>query len=242
MPEDIRGNATLSKFSDVNNLAKSYIELQGVVGKKGVFPPDQNASAEQRKEFYKSLGQPELDKFEVKAPEGKKFNEKILADFKKVAHDSGLLPSQAQPLMDWWLQHEAGAQKTTTEAAALKTKGEHDNLKKEWGDGYDKQIALARLAVKDVAGDDLGKLLESPKYADDINVVKFLAKVGALLGEDKLRGEGGGKFGQTPTEVQADIDKIMGDKNHAYFHRNNAGHDAAVKQMEALFKKRYGNK
>lgn len=240
LPEEIRGNATLSKFSDVNNLAKSYIEMQSLVGKKGVFPPDEKATPEQLRDFYKSIGQPDLEKFEIKAPEGKKFNEKIIGDFKKIAHESGLLPRQAQPLIDWWIQHEAGTQKANSESAAAKTKEEHAALAKEWGDGFDKQIALARLARKDVVGEELGKILDNPKYADDVHVVKLLAKVGALLGEDKLRGDGGGKFGQTPQEIDNEISKVMGDKKHPYFDKSHPAHAAALQQMESLYKKRYG--
>lgn len=240
LPEDIRGNATLTKFSDVNNLAKSYIEMQGLVGKKGVFPPDEKATPEQLKDFYRSIGQPDLEKFEIKAPEGKKFNEKILADFKKVAHDSGLLPRQAQPLMDWWLTHEEGVKASTTRATADKVIADQAALKKEWGDGFDKQIALAKLAAKDVGGEEIQKYLETSRLGDDVQVIKLLAKVGALLKEDKLRGDGGGKFGQTPDEIDAEIAKVTGDKKHAYYDKTHPAHGAALKQMENLYKKRYG--
>lgn len=240
LPEDIRGNATLTKFTDVNSLAKSYIDIQGLIGKKGVFPPGEKATKEQLTEFYKNIGQPELEKFEIKAPEGKKFNTQVVDAFKKVAHEGGLLPRQAQSVLDWYLAHEEGAQKSSALASVEKMKTDHEALKKEWGEGYDKQIALANMAVKEVGGEEAQKYLNSSKLANDVQLVKLLAKMGARLGEDKLRGDGGGKFGSTPSEIQAEIDKVRADLKHAYYDRSHPGHARAVKDMEALYQKLHG--
>lgn len=238
LPDDIKGNATLNKFNDIPSLAKSYIEMQGIIGKKGVFPPGDKATPEQWQSFFKSMGQPDLDKFEIKAPEGKKLVPEMADGFKKLAHENGLMPQQAQKLLDWYIGQEDAAQGARSTAAKTKAAEMQEGLKKEWGDGYDKQVALAKLAVKDVGGEDFAKYLESSGLGNDTQVIRLMSKVGALLGEDKLRGDGGGgSFGQTPAEIQGEIDKIRGQKDHPYFDSRHAGHQSAVKQMEGLYRK-----
>lgn len=241
LPEDIRGDVNITKFSDVGTLAKSYVELQKVVGKKGIFPPGDKATPEQWKDFYKAAGQPEYEKFEVKIPEGKKADSTAVEAFRKLAHDNGLMPKQAQGVMEWLFQQEEASSGAKMKAVETQAAEQLGGLKKEWGDGYDKQIALARMAVKDVGGEDFQKHLDSTGLGNDVQVIRMMAKVGALLGEDKLRGDGaGGKFGQTPAEIQGEIDKVMGDTKNPYFDRNHAGHAAAVKHMEGLYKKLHG--
>lgn len=238
MPEDLRGNATLSKYSDLNTLAKAHIELQGFVGKKGVFPPGEKHTPEQWKEFAKSIGQPEFDKFEIKTPEGKTVNAKVVEGYKKLAHDAGLMPHQAQGLLDWYIGQE-GAQIEERKVAALtEQKTQHENLRKEWGQGYDKEIAKAKLAVKELGGEEFQKYLDSSGLSADATLVRFLAKAGGLMGEDKLRGEGGGgNFGQTPAEIQSDINRVLGDKKGPYWDRSHPGHKQAIAEQEARYKR-----
>lgn len=238
LPEDLKSNVGLTKFNDVGALAKSYLEVQSYVGKKGVFPPGEKATPEQWKEFAKAIGQPELEKFDIKAPEGKKVNPQIAEGFKKLAHESGLLPHQAQGIMNWFLGQEEASLESRKAAFQSEQKVLVENLKKDWGQGFDKQIAYAKLAAKELGGDDLLAHLEKTGLGNDAHLVRLLAKAGALMGEDKLRGaNSGSKFGQTPDEIQGEITRVMGDAKHPYFDRSHPGHAQAVREMEERYKK-----
>lgn len=240
LPEDIRGNPTLSKYADINGLAKAHVELQGLVGKKGVIVPGDKSSPEQWKDFFKQIGQPEIDKFELKAPDGKKVADTTIDGFKKFAHEAGLLPKQAQGLLEWYLgvEESSGQQKLKTLQTESQTKLE--GLKKEWGDGYDKQVKLALLGVREVGGEEFQKYLQDTGLGNDVQIIRMMAKVGAILGEDKIRGDGaGGNFGQTPAELQGEIDKLRA--NPAYTDSRHASHASVNKQMEELYKKLHGN-
>lgn len=237
LPEDIRGDATLGKYGDLPALARAHIALQGVVGKKGVFPPSQESPPEAWKSFWKDIGQPELDKFEVKLPEGTKISNKEAVDlFKKQAHELGLLPQQAQGVMNWLVEQESQGLKTRAEAGKAKLEEEHGALKREWGDGYDKQIAFAKQAVKEFGGEETLKYLNESGIGADVRIVKLLAKAGALLGEDKIRGEAGSAgFGNTPAEMQAELQKIM--SHPGYVDSRHGEHKILTSRAEALFRK-----
>lgn len=234
----MRANPTLSKYSDINSLAKAHVELQGFVGKKGIFPPGEKATPEQWKEFYKQAGQPDFEKFELKAPEGKKVNQPVVEGFKKLAHESGLMPHQAQGLMDWFIGHEEAAAGAKAKQEETERTQQIEGLKREWGAGFDKEVSGARMFAKEIGGDDFLAHLEKSGLGNDVQIVKMLAKASKLLGEDKLRGEDSGRMGgQTPAEIQSEINKVMGNPKHPYFDRAHPNHKNAIAEMESLYKK-----
>src|SRR6185503_11646998 len=73
LPEDIRGNPTLSKYSDITNLAKAHIAAQEMIGKKGIIKPAPNSSPEEWRAFREALGVPSADKYDVPQPKGFEF-------------------------------------------------------------------------------------------------------------------------------------------------------------------------
>lgn len=235
LADDLKTNASLSHFTDVNALAKSYLDTKAHVGKKGVIVPGEKATDEEMTAFFKSIGQPEMDKFEVKFADGA--NPEFTKAFKEMAHKSGLLPKQAQGLIDWYSKHETdliAARKTQADTAV---KAGIDGLKKEWGQGYEKEVANAKMAMKELGGDELADYLAKSGLGNDPQIIKALAKAATFMGEDKLRGDGGGRMGGlTPAEIEKEIGNIMGNPKHPYFDAAHPGHKNAVRELEELFK------
>lgn len=240
LPDDLKSDESLAQFTDIAALAKSYVHTKKTVGKKGVILPGEKASDEEWNTFYDSLGRPSVDKYEVKEPEGKKVKPEFIDEFKQMAHKAGVLPKQAQALMDFYIGFEEKVVGEAQRQQKIAMEQGLSDLKKEWGDGFDKQIALAKLGVKESGMPEVTDFLEKTGLGDHPVMIKLMAKMGSLFGEDKIRGEGGGKFGQTPAELQNEIDKVLSDPKHPYFDRSHAGHTYAVKQMESLFKKLHG--
>lgn len=242
LPEDIRENPTLKNFSDVANLAKSYIHAQSAIGKKGVIVPGEKASDEDWQNFYKSVGVPELDKYEVKLPQDRNANPETIAKFKEAAHKAGLLPKQAQEMLGWYSEYEANAVKAHQEATQANLTKELDGLKKEWGEGYDKQIALARMAVREVGGNDFVEYMNKSGMGNDPQLIRFMAKMGKALGEDKLRGDTSGRMGgMTPEEINDEINRITLDPGSPYHDSGHMMHKTTVDKVAALYKKLYGD-
>lgn len=239
LPEELKAHGSLQNFTDVASLAKSYVHAQQAIGKKGVIPPNEKSSDEEWSQFYKSIGQPELDKFELKTPEGKQVNPEVISQFKELSHKSGLLPKQAQSVMEWYIKHEENMMGQQLVAKETKVKEGLTNLKKEWGDGYEKQIAMAELPLKEFADDETVKHFTESGLTKDATFIKFMNKVSSLMGEDKLRGQGGGKFGKTPDELKSDIDQII--SQPGYFDRTHPTHASLVRQMEVAQRALHGD-
>lgn len=62
LPEDLKGNKSLSKFTDMSGLAKSYLELEKNKD-KGLMLPNEDASDEEWDKIYQKLGMPEDRKY-----------------------------------------------------------------------------------------------------------------------------------------------------------------------------------
>ncbi len=238
LPEDIKNDPSLLPFSDIGNLAKSYISTKQMVGKKGAIVPDwAKSTPEEQQAFFKSIGVPDADKYDVAPPKDVKVNPEIVKQFKDAALKNGLLPKQANEILGWYTKLESDAVGKAGDARETQRKEQMEGLKKEWGDGFQKNIASARLAVKEIGGDDFIKYLDESGIGNDINVIKFAAKAAKLLGEDRLREGGVTSEGISPHDIKAQMSEIMarGDEN-GYFDAKHPMHKITLAKMESLGK------
>ena len=58
LPDDIKGNTSLEKFSDVSTLAKSYINAESMIGKDKMVVPGVNTTEDEWNDIYTKLGRP----------------------------------------------------------------------------------------------------------------------------------------------------------------------------------------
>lgn len=240
LPEDIRSHAAISSFQDVPSLVKSYIHAQGMVGKKGVIVPGEKATAEDWNRYYKEIGVPEVDKYEVAAPKEYSIPPETLGKFKEVAVKNGLLPKQANELLGWYSQFEAQTLKEHTEGVAKESAEQLAGLKKEWGDGYDKNLQSAQFAAKEMGGDTFVKYLNDTGLGNDVNLIRIFAKVAPLLGEDKLREGGVSSEGMTPHEIHAKIADIRA--NPLFTDTSDPRRPALMREFESLNKRLTGGR
>lgn len=236
LPDDLKGNETIKHFKTVPDLVKSYIHAQSMIGKKGVVVPTDKDGDDAWEGFYKAIGRPDLEKYELKAPEG--MDEAEIKAFKEEMYQHGILPRQAQKILEKRHSDTVARQKQMNEEIARYTQEGIERLKTEWGEGFERHVNLAKMGVKEVGGEEMQKYLVELGLDNDAKFVKMFAKVGKILGEDKLRGEGGGQFGMTPEEISREHEKLstqlvstpMSDPNYK----------TLAAQVEKLAKMRWG--
>lgn len=220
-------------------ILKSYVNAQKMIGKDKVVLPGKNATDEDWNTFYNKIGRPEVDKYEVKLKEGQEVDQGFLKKYKEVAHKSGLLPKQAEGLFHWYHEEVEGAQKAVLEQHKQKIEAEQFNLKKEWGVGYDKEVDLAKRALRQFASEEeIAELKESGLTAN-VKFVKLLNKIGKGLKEDSFKHESAGNFGVTKEEASRKISEMYSDKSGPYMNKQHPGHQLALQEMlklnEALY-------
>lgn len=234
LPEDIRGHASITAFKDVESLTKSFIHTKSLVGQKGVIVPGEKATSEAWSAFYKDIGVPDAEKYEIVGP--KDF--KVDPTFKAECQKNGLLPRQAQELLNWNIKREQGleaAKKTETKALVDKNMA---TLKSEWGDAFEREMGGARLAVKELGGDALLEHLNKTGMGNDIALIKVFAKAAKLLGEDKLREGGVARGGDTVDELKHQLEEARG--NLMSLEKNDPRRQSALNKFEGIAKRLTG--
>lgn len=232
LPEDLRGNETLSKFKDVGALGNSYLELQKMVGSRVKVPGD-DATDDDLNNFYNQIGRPDQpDKYDLKMPDAE-YNQSKVQAFLEQAHASGLTNKQAQAAIDFYHSMEVDSH-VNAEASMQQAKLDAETaLKKEWGPSeYAKNLAVSRRAFNRFADDDLKKFVNETGVTNNVAMIKFLHRIGSAFSEPALAGSGKDTGSVDPDSAKLEINAMMNDKQHKY---NEALFDNThPKHMEAL--------
>lgn len=244
LPEDIRANPSISAFQDVPSLTKAFIHAQSLVGKKGAIVPGEKATEEEWQSFYKAIGVPDSEKYDVPAPKDYKMPDEMSKAFKEVALKNGLLPKQAAGLLDWYAKLETTQVSSKQAAEAESAKQGLAKLKESWGEAYDRELAGAKLAVKELGGDELVKYLNQTGLGNNPTLIQTFAKAAKLMGEDKLREGGvGSDEASTRAEIMDQMNEIRAQgMQNGYYDSKHPAHAMIVQKMESLGKRLTGGR
>jgi hypothetical protein len=235
LAEEFKNHAAIKNFTDLNQLVKSYVSAQSMVGADKIPVPSKHATEDDWKQVFHKLGLPEKpEEYAVEVPKDTPIDQDFLKAFKEEAHKVGVLPQQAQKILQWYDQNVRAQVGAQAQAQEGKVQEVLDGLKKEWGAGFEKELGKARAAVRELGGESLQQHLTQTGLGNDPVLIRFMAKVGSMLGEDKILGAGEGKFGKTPQEAVKEINTIMGNPQHPYWNKDHPAHQESVAEMMAL--------
>lgn len=239
LPDDLKNNEMLKQFSDVGNLAKSYVHAQQLVGKKGVIVPGEKASEQEWNDFYQGIGVPkEEEKYGVQAPAKEDMDPEFFSAMKKEAMKNGLLPRQADALVKFMIGKRKETEKLLHDHNTKEATETLSSLKNEWGEGFEKNLVLTKNAVKQLGGEDFSKFIKESGIGDNLQFIKFMHKVGQLMGEDRLLGEDRQRFGLSNEELDREINELMA--NPAYTDNKHGDFVKINNKVQDLFKRRWG--
>lgn len=229
-------------WKDVESVVKSAFHLEKMVG----VPPDQILrmpkpdDAEGMRGVLQRLGLPSDAKdYEVDFPEGAD------ADYQKFVketfHKAGLTTSQAKALAKEFADYTTNSVERETEFLRAQTAQEDADLRREWGNGYDRQLRLAQTAAGQLGleKDALEAIEAQLGYA---KTLKTFADLGAKLGEDTFvanETQRSGFHGQmTPAEAKSAIMALENDpeSQKALFDRSHPHHKMIVEKRSQLFR------
>lgn len=260
LSDDLKGDASLSVFEDVNGLAKAFVDIKSYQG-ASVHIPGEDAGedavkefndkliekvpgvmirpnmdeAEQSRDFYRSAGMPEkpegYDAPKIEGlPDGMKADDSRLEFLRGVGHKAGLSKNQFSVVMKAVVEADITAAATNKQTQA----DEMTALNKEWGAAADDYKKLAR-GIAEKTGAPEGMLKAFDNNALPADLVKWLhglsVSIGSGEGNAHNNTERGGINGRmSPAEAKEKIDEIYANKGHA-FHK---GDKDAMKQMLEL--------
>tara|TARA_R110002020_G_scaffold132738_1_gene296304 strand:+ start:742 stop:1629 length:888 start_codon:yes stop_codon:yes gene_type:complete len=235
--EEFRNDPNISKFTEIDALAKSYINATRMIGSDKVIIPNNNSTDDQWNEVYDKLGRPESsDKYKLDfKSEVTPIDENAIKAFADVAHKTGLNEKQAQSILDFYKQNsENTAQqlKIDTETAQAKSQ---QLLRQEWGKQYDENInKAAAIAKANMPSDVLDmQLKDGTRLGDHPDVIKGFSKIAGLLSEDKVITTESESVDQG-RDLEGEISKIINDRSGPYWNKGHPDHDKLVQQVYTM--------
>ena len=237
IPEDLRNDPNISKFTELEALAKSYINATRMIGQDKVAVPNNNSTDDEWNEVYNKLGRPESPdkyKLEVKS-DVVPLDDGAIKSFAENAHKLGLNNKQAQGILEFYKESMEGSiqqSRVDTETAQANTEAQ---LRKEWGRAFDDNIKRAGAVAKANMNPQIldMELKDGTRLGDHPEVIKGFANIANLLSEDKLVGTESENVSQG-VDYQSEISKIVNDRSGPYWNKSHPDHDKVVQQVFTL--------
>lgn len=233
-----------AKFKTFDGFAKSYVNLEKMLGAQGkVAVPSEHSSPEEWEAFFQKVGRPHKpEEYQLKVDDKLKaagIDEKVLGEYQAVAHKLGLTQKQMAELTAFHFGKVGASLESAQQQVLQQKEAAIGELKKEWGANYDANLQAAERGAAIVG---IGKEVfqADPALANNPHFIKAMAKVAEMTKEAPgagLRNQGGGIGINSPEAAKAEIAKIRGDKAHPYNNANArpADRQAAIEAVQKLY-------
>ena len=235
IPEEYKGEKSLSNFKDMNDFVKSYLSAQKIVGADKIPVPNKFATEDDWKAVFTKLGAPENpDDYKYNFKEGE-VDQELLSTFNQQAHKLGLLPQQAESLIKFYNDMNEGSSIQAEEKAAETRLHTENELKKEFGPQYVKRLDQAKkLAISSLGNEFLENTLlaDGSRLGDNLNVVKAFSNLAEKLSEDEVI-KGDSSSYMTANEIEKEINSLT-EEGSPYWTKTHPNHQKAVQEVFKL--------
>ena len=235
LPDDLKTEKALESIQDIPGLAKSYIHAQKMIGSDKIPVPNKYATDEDWQAVYNKLGRPETpDAYEFNLKDNSNIDENALKGFKDIAHKNGLLPKQAEAIMNFYNDMTQNYIQDLNSKSEQGRMNAEQSLKKEWGAAFDNKVKQANVVANKYLNENFAHLTlsDGTKIGDHPEFIKAFANIANDLGEDKLVSAQGPQY-MTPAELDKQIAQLQ-QPGSAYWNKNHPGHALAVQEVQDL--------
>ena len=235
--EEFRNDPSIEKFTEIDSLAKSYINATKMIGQDKIIIPTNNSTEDQWNEVYSKLGRPEsADKYALDAKsETVQMDEGAIKSFAEQSHKLGLNNKQAQGILEYYKNNmEGSAQQSRIDTETAQTQAEQQ-LRQEWGRDFEGKVKQAgALAKANIDPEVLDMTLSNgTRLGDHPDIIKGFAKIAGMMSEDKILSTESENV-NTSKDIESEISTIMNDKNGPYWNNKHPDHDKMVQQVYTL--------
>lgn len=243
--EEFRNDPNISKFTEIDALAKSYINATRMIGQDKMVVPNKNFTEDQWEEAYIKMGRPEsAEKYSLDVKSDiVSLDEQAIRSFQEQSFKLGLNNEQAKGVLDFYKNNmEAQTQQAKVDAETTQAQAQNI-LRQEWGRDYDSNIAKAKsLATANLSPEVFEmELADGTRLGDNVDVIKGFAKIASMMSEDKILSTESENMDRTE-DIQTEIDQIMNDKNGPYWNKSHPNHDKVVQKVYTMREMLSGSK
>ena len=235
--EAYRNDPNIEKFTEIDALAKSYINATKMIGQDKVVIPTNNSTEEHWDEVYAKLGRPEsADKYALDAKsEVVNLDETAIKSFAEQSHKLGLNNKQAQGILEFYKNNMEGtAQQSKIDTETAQAQAEQQ-LRQEWGRDFEGKVKQAgALAKANINPEVLDMTLQNgTRLGDHPEIIKGFAKIAGMMQEDKIVATES-ENAQSVNNIEEEISSIVNDRNGPYWNKQHPDHDKIVQQVYTL--------
>lgn len=242
---DVRQALASKSYDSPDALGRAYLDLEKKIGADKIALPAADAPAEAWDPIYKALGRPDsaesYDLGAFKPPDGLPWSPEIQTGMVGEMHAAGLNSQQVTRLLGKYAELQNGEWTAYNEDAKKAADTSTDELKGEWGQGYDAKVDLGNRVVRHAFGDNLEaakqlRLEDGSFVLDNPVMVRALAAIGESWAEDGALPQGFGDLSLTPAGAKTEIAKLKQDEafQKAFLDGAHPEHAEAVQRMQRL--------
>jgi len=240
IPEELRDHPSISPIKDVENLARSYVNAQRLIGTDKI-PMPSNPTEEDLDRIYDRLGRPSTPEDYGIAADGSVVTDEVAKEYSDIAHKLRLTPDQAQGILDYYRGTVEKSGAATLEMAEVAREETVSSLKQEWGRAFEQKVDAAARVAQEFGNPEMFDitLQDGSKLGDNPDFIKAFAKIAdfrqSVTSEDTVADMSQSNV-MTPADAKAEIEAIMNDKGHPYWDRKNlVGRQQAVERVQELW-------
>jgi hypothetical protein len=236
---------------------KQHEEVQKLIGSRpqGIVPPGVNATAEETKAFYKSLGVPDdIKMYTIESPawaeDEKAFGDiiektrrnDVLDDMRKLAMAEGITPKQFQNSIKGFEKAQVKVlkdiQKANVEAILKRDKDFQESVQKEYGEKWNNKVQAGKAIIDKFGSDRVKKAFGNYDNEQGLALLELLGNVhdNLVKGDTFIgtKGEDSGIVtpGKTDEDVRQEIRTLM--SKPEYTNPTHGEHKALVAKVRKL--------
>ena len=243
--EAYRNDPNIEKFTEIDALAKSYINATRMIGQDKMIVPNKNFTEDQWSEAYAKMGRPEdSEKYSLEVKSDVfAFDDQAMKSFREQSFKLGLNNEQAQGILEFYKNNVESTDKQSKVDIETSQAQAQNLLRQEWGRDYDANINKAKsIATANLTPEVLElQLADGTRLGDNIDVIKGFAKIANMMSEDKILSTESENLDRSE-DIQSEIDQIMNDKAGPYWNKSHPNHDKVVQQVYTMREMLSGNK
>lgn len=183
----------LQRFSDENVDVEAQEETGDLSDVKGEDPFTANETIMGSKQVEASNSPPE--KYDIALPEGTQLDEMAYNEFSEIARSVGLSNDAANKLAGYGLSFAQKAQEAVMQQQEQMINNWGEEARKELGVKFDTTVTQAGIGIEALEKviPNIRQALNETGAGNRVEIIKAIAYLGEMVGEDSGKGLGGGK-------------------------------------------------
>lgn len=239
MPDDLKASKTLSKFKDVENLARGYENAQKLIGRDRITIPKTD---EEFQEAYAKLGCPDDPKKYAFKYDDSKLSDvhkgalaKDVEMFRGWAKAAGLNNAQANVVINKYAEQAGIYAAEDLAKCTAETQACESALRSEWGEAYDLKITIANRVLSRYGDQNMIQAIVDSGLGRNPGFVRMISKLGEMTQEDVGLDKTGGSQVMTPEAIREQIAEVQ--SHPAYLDASHPEHKMIVDRAQKLFER-----